>query len=289
MGMVILLAATYVFTPVVVPGENVVQIFGINDREQTMVTTDLSSGTFHRGTYTRLPPPPSGYQVTGIGINNAGVITGPATIGSGTEQGFILRGTTYAFFSRPGWDNTEPRAIANSGLITGYNFSSDFTKFAGFIYNPDTNTFTDATPPGSTRTITQGMNAAGRICGDGRQPGLGRYAFVWQQGLLKKGKNELVPFLERVGVVGPGSAARGINDAGLITGFTVVGGETVGFVGNSARGYQLLIPPGAAAGTGNVCEGINNDAQVVCSFADVAGNTHAFIGSPRDDEDDDRQ
>ena len=98
-----------------------------------------------------------------------------------------------------------------------------------------------------------------------------------------------MPFLERVRVADSGSAARGINDAGLITGFTTAGGAVVGFVGNSTRGYQLLIPPGAAAGTGTFCEGINNDAQVVCSFADVAGNTHAFIGSPRDDEDDDRQ
>jgi hypothetical protein len=70
------------------------------------------------------------------------------------EQGFILIGSKYTFFSRPGWDNTEPRATANSGRITGFNFNGpstnlDFSTTAGFIYNHGTNTFTDATPPGS--------------------------------------------------------------------------------------------------------------------------------------------
>jgi len=50
------LAAAYAFTPVLVAGESVQQIFNINDRGQTVVNTDLSSGIFHRGTFTRLPP-----------------------------------------------------------------------------------------------------------------------------------------------------------------------------------------------------------------------------------------
>jgi hypothetical protein len=50
------LAAAYAFTPVLVAGGNVQQIFNINDRGQTVVNTDLSSGIFHRGTFTRLPP-----------------------------------------------------------------------------------------------------------------------------------------------------------------------------------------------------------------------------------------
>ncbi len=76
----------------------------------------------------------------------------------------------------------------------------------------------------------------------------------------------------------------------MIAGFTVSAETTFGFVGNASRGYQLLVPPGGdAPGNSSVCEGINNDAQVVCFVSDAAGNTlGAFIGTPREAEDDDR-
>ncbi|MFL5312370.1 MAG: hypothetical protein ACJ79H_18200 [Myxococcales bacterium] len=285
-----MLAVTYVFTPVVVPGETIQQVFGLNDRGQTMVTTDKSSGTFRHGKLTPLPAPPSGFEVGGLGINNAGVITGIAvqTGGDSSEQGFVLRGSTYTFFSRPGFANTEPRAISNSGLVTGISANSDFSQLAGFIYDPEANTFTDATPAGSTSVIVQGMNAAGRICGDARQPGLGRYAFVWQQGTLQNRDERLASFFERVTIDGTATAARGINDAGVLSGFTHFG--TAGFVGNASRGYRLLFPPGATQdGASTVCEGINNFDQVVCVVTDADGATHGFIGSPRDDDESERR
>jgi hypothetical protein len=294
MSIATLLAAIYVFLPVVVPGENVFQIFSINDRGQTMLNTDLSSGTFFRGTYTRLPPPPAGFQLTAFGINNDGVIVGSASPDSGGEQGFILRGTTYTIFSRPSWDNIEPRAISNSGLITGFSFSNDFRSRAGFVFDPETNTFTDATPPGSSLVIVQGMNAAGRITGSASQVGVGRYAFLWQHAPLERRGQLLVPFLDRVSVAlgdargSNGSSGRGINDAGIITGFTISStAHAVGFVGSASRGYQFLSPPGATEDSDVVCEGINNHDQVVCAVTDASGNTQAFIGTPRDQDDDD--
>ena len=281
-----LLASAYVWTQIVIPGATMMQAFGLNDKGQTAInTSDGRSGIYGGGTFTPLPAPPPGFQVSALGINDAGVITGGATTTTNpNEQGFILVGSSYRFFSRPGWDVTEPRAIANSGLITGQNFGS--AGQAGFIYNPATNTFTDATPPNSTRTITQGMNAAGRITGDGRQPGLNRYAFVWQQDTITKGKRELLPFLDRIRIDGAGSAARGINDSGVIVGFTNSG---KGFVGTDARGYQVLTAPGGdpAVGFSTLCEGINNDAQVVCGVSDANGDTVGeFIGTPREGEND---
>jgi hypothetical protein len=200
----------------------------------------------------------------------------------------MLIGSKYAFFSRPGWNNTEARAIANSGLITGYNANDDLSMTAGFIYNPVTGTFTDATPPGSGTgfSATQGMNAAGRISGDGKLPdGTGRYAFVWQQGPLGAGARVLEPFLAQVRIADGASAARGINDAGIIVGFFDNSGSPAGFVGNDARGFQLLVPPGGdAPGAGVVCEGINNLRQVVCVVTDAAGNNRDFIGTPDEND-----
>ncbi len=284
-------AAGYSWTEILIPSIGPLgAAAGINDKGQVAVTNADASktGIYRNGIFTPLPAPPAGYsKVTAWGINNRGIVTGGAFPPSDPthEQGFILVGSNYTFFSRPGWDNTEPRAIANSGLITGYSSTSDLSTTAGFIYNAGTNTFTDATPPGSGTgfSVTQGMNAAGRISGDGRLPGLGRYAFIWQQGTLVRGGRELAPFLARFTIADVNTAARGINDAGFIVGFTNPG---MGFVGSDSRGFQLLIPPGGdAPGASIVCEGINNFRQVVCGVTDAAGNSRDFIGTPNDPDD----
>jgi hypothetical protein len=283
-------ARDYQWTEIVIQGTTVVQAWQINDRGQVVIslTTDGRSGIYADGTFTPLPPL-EGFQLTVAGINNEGIITGGATDGAGIQHGFILCGSTYTIFSRPGWENTAGRAIANSGLITGQNFSTDLTTFAGFIYDPDTDTFTDATPPGSTDTLVQGMNKFGRITGHGREPGVpgrGRYGFVWQQRAITKGKRELLPFLERLSLDFH-TRARGINDSGIVVGFfSDAAARGDGFVGNDARGYQRLVAPGGeVAGNSTICEGINNFAQVVCFVIDPASNTlGAFIGSPVEGE-----
>jgi hypothetical protein len=280
-------AAAYSWTEILIPSIGPLgACFGPNDKGQVAVQTPDGSrtGIYRGGIFTPLPPPPAGYTVSAVGINNGGTIVGSAYPPSDPthEQGFILVGTTYSFFSRPGWDITEPRAIANSGLITGSNFTSDLSRNVGFIYDARTNTFTDATPPGSGTgfSVTQGMNAAGRISGDGRLPdGTGRYAFISQQGTLVQGSRALAPFLSRLRISDVNTAARGINDRGVIVGFT---GSGVGFVGSDSRGFQLLIPPGGdAAGANVACEGINNFGQVVCTVTDPTGTIfRSFIGTP---------
>ncbi len=282
-------AAAYSWTEILIPSIGPMGIaFGPNDKGQVAVTSADGSktGIYRSGIFTPLPSPPAGYRVAATGINNGGTIVGGAFSPSDPthEQGFILIGSKYTFFSRPGWDNTSARAIANSGLITGYSYTSDQSTTAGFIYNAGTNTFTDATPPGSGAgfSVTQGMNADGRISGDGRSDELGRYAFIWQQGILVRGARELPPFLARLKIADANSAARGINDAGVIVGFTGrPDGTSVGFAGSDSRGFQVLIPPGGdAPGAIVACEGINNFRQVACGVTDAAGNTRDFIGKP---------
>ena len=276
-------AQGYQWTEILVEGAQVVQVFGLNDKGQTATTTSIGSGIYGNGTFTPLPPPPPGYQVTALGINNGGVITGVATT-AGIQLGFILRGLTYTFFSRPDWDNTAPRAIADTELISGYNNSNDGTRFAGFIYDPATDTFTDATPPGSNNTIVQGINNLGRITGHGQDTVIGRYGFVWQQGTITKGTGELLPFLSRLKIDTSLSASgRGINDSGVVTGFASThSGTNDGFVGNDALGYQRLVAPGGEiAGNSTYCSGINNSNQVACYVWDSASfPLAAFIGSP---------
>src|SRR6266852_6693842 len=151
----LIVAAAYVFTPVVIHGASSISIWGINDKGQAVVQTDIGSGVsglYQGGTFTPLPSAGSGVRLFAYGINNAGVVVGSATTTADpNEKGFILTGSVYKFFSRPGWTNTEPRAIGNSGLVTGFSYQDSLTPSAGFVYDPSTDTFTDATPPGADR------------------------------------------------------------------------------------------------------------------------------------------
>ena len=284
-------AQDYQWTEIRIEGTTVLQAWQLNDQGQVALsTTDGRSGIYdgRDRTFTPLPPPPEGIQSVGaLGINNDGVITGPATAIAGPNPGFILQGSTYTLFSREGWDNTQPRAIANSGLITGYSFSTDMSRTAGFIYDPDAKTFTDATPPGSTNTITHGMNRFGRITGHGIEPGIGRYGFVWQQETITKGKRELLPFLDRIKIDALSSSTRGISDSGVVVGFiSDTSNRSDGFVGSDALGYQRLVAPGGEiAGNSTFCSSINNFAQVVCYVWDPQSIPQgAFIGSPSQSE-----
>jgi hypothetical protein len=84
--------------------------FGINDRGQVTVQnaatgSGAKTGIYHDGAYTPLPALPAGYTFFGAtGINNSGVIVGGAYAPTAPphEQGFILIGSKYVLFSRPG-------------------------------------------------------------------------------------------------------------------------------------------------------------------------------------------
>jgi probable HAF family extracellular repeat protein len=276
-------APSYAWTEIVVPNAMVNGAAGPNDLGQVAVTnTDGTTGIYRLGRFTPLPPPPAGFNVSAGGINDAGVVVGLATTTSDTHaQAFILKNGQYRFFSQPGWQNSAARSIGPSGLVVGISYQDDQNTWAGWVYDPSSGTFTDATPPGSIYTIAQGINRFGRIAGSGQDDSLGRYAFIWQLGTSGAGTAQLVPFLARVTLGDSFANARGINDAGVIVGWTRSGGQTVGFVGSASEGYQLLVPPGGdAAGATSYCQGINNFRQVGCVVFDAAGNSRGFLGSP---------
>ena len=278
----------YTWTQIVIPNITIATAFGPNDLGQVAIidATGNVSGIYQHGRFARLPNPPAGFKVSAYGINDSGVIVGFATTASNAhEQAFILNRGQYRFFSRAGWDNTEARSISPSGLVVGVN-STDAGAYAGFLYDPATGTFTDVTPPGSIYTIAQGINSFGRISGSAQDDSLGRYAFVWQQSSPANGTSEPMPFLERVQTWPDSFAnARGINDDGVIVGWTHSGAQTVGFTGSASRGYQFLVPPGGeVAGALVYCQGINNARQVACVLQDANANPlAAFLGSPQNE------
>ena len=171
---------------------------GINDRGQVIVTNaDFSkAGVYRNGIYSPLPALPAAYRFGYVlGINNGGIVAGGAysPVDPTHEQGFILVGSRYRFFSQPGWNNTEARAISNSGIVTGYSYTDDQSQTAGFIYNPATGSFTDAPPLGSGAgfSATQGMNSAGLISGDGRSAEIWAVRLCVAAGNTRQGRTHL--------------------------------------------------------------------------------------------------
>ena len=103
-------AAAYSWTEIIIPSIGPFGVaFGINDRGQIAVQNaapvpGVKTGIYHNGVYTPLPALPAGYTfVSATGINNSGVIVGGAYPPTDPthEQGSILIGSKYTFFSRP--------------------------------------------------------------------------------------------------------------------------------------------------------------------------------------------
>ncbi len=263
-------SATYVYNTITYPGAVFTDVRGLNNDGQIVGYASLDGVNFFAfsydgGVYAALPA--TVFPVSAHGINDSGVIVGSANAGVGPVQGFLFNAGSYAFFSRPGWENTWGRMINDAGLITGYSTDALGGTTAGFIYDPFTSTYTDISPAGSLFTIAQGINAAGQVVGSAILPGSGANAF------LREPDGTITLF--QIGSAP--TRARGINDTGLITGFMNVGPVVQGFVGNSG-GFQTLMFPGA---DGTFPEAINNAGQVAGLYHTGGGTvTRGFIATP---------
>lgn len=105
----------------------------------------------------------AGDRVRARGINDSGEIVGWVT-GADGEDGFILNGANPpSFFSDPNAVNgTFFEDINSSGLISGeYDDASGHSH--GFIFNSNTDVFTDLNVPGATDVSAFGINDAGQV------------------------------------------------------------------------------------------------------------------------------
>jgi len=280
---------TYVFDNISVPGSGTNSfIAGLNDNGQAIVNSASGQQYIYSPTtgLTALPNPPasSGYVggTAGFGINNNDVVVGQAINSSGTfEQGYILSGGTYTFFSYPGANNTIARAITASGLVTGYDNVS-----GGFLYNPTTGAFTAVYPPnslqpGSYFTPAQGI-ANGQIVGStvltAYNPPTASSPFF--SGYLY---NESTNTYQTFQVDGGSTRARGINASGTMIGWvTLSSGATDTFVGTPTSGFQLLSDPDTTLNA-TYGEAINSSGQIAGAYqtgTSSSPNNLGFIATP---------
>lgn len=296
---------TYVYDTVTIPGAGANSFVTSLSDNGTVVANATNFNQYvysPTGGSILLPQPPASSpyfgNIAAYGVNNAGVVVGAGcncpgnSIGT-IEQGFIETNGTFNFFSYPGASATVARGISASGLVTGYDNVS-----GGFLYNPATGAFTAIYPPNSVSPVTsyqnaltstgsftpaQGINGAGQIVGStlltannptGSNPDFSGYVY-------NQGTNTYTTFQ----VDGGSTQARGINAAGVVTGFlNLPSGALEGFVGTTAGGFQLLNDPNASASGGTVGEAINGSGQVAGVYYQSAPNggvnSFGFIATP---------
>lgn len=280
--------AAYQFTTVDYPGALSTSLWGINDSGQVVgaaqLVVDGPTQNFiydvKARTFTNVSAPVG----TGLlGINASGVLAGGVIDMSGIERGTIRSTTgTYQSFTLPGWDNTEARGVGTSGLVSGFAYSSSTIDTIGFIYNPANSHFDtfllQSTFP--SPTIAQGINGSGQVVGSvflaANAPGTGCVAQS-RYGFLRSPTGAFKYFR----VNGNGTAARGINDSGLMTGFA--GGE--GFVASlsASSSCQSLTVTAENLLTSNDPNDVGTFGQGINNAGIVSGGWQEYLGGDPDD------
>jgi uncharacterized membrane protein len=284
--------AAWKYTIIDYPGATFTQVFGLNNSGEAVGQAVVGATTINfaynskKGTFTVLPSVPGAAVTNTCAISSAGVIAGSAGDGS-NNRGIILDKGAFSFFSAPGWAYTEARAISNNGrLLTGFAADSTLSNYIGLIYDVDENSFIEFLP--ATFTIAQGINSRKQVVGNVDLDANVAYpgAPAGGYGFFRQPNGDIVFFSVNGAFV---TRARGINNAGLITGFyhDVVTGAQRGFVARAATSpaYQALIVaanevldvPGAS---GTIPEGINESGDVSGNWFDAAGNNHGFFAIP---------
>ncbi len=294
--------AQYDYQQIDYPGASDTQVFGVNDRGSVVGNGHIAPDTFpfiyslKKGGFIVVAPL-DGYSSTSVlGTNNRGDMVGSVVSLNGfTTSGFIRDNNgNFTVFKHPkAVSFTNPRAVNNKGLVTGYRDDPDdqFSPENGFIYDSNTGTFTDIVP--SLFTLAHGITSRGDVVGsavffkaDDPCPPSSDETTV-RYGWLRT-VNGAVTYFD---VNGRRTSARGITDSGTIAGFV----SDIGTIGiDTAKGFvvdldgsqcqsitidddDLLAPPGAEL---TILQGINKSGEVVGWYSDGTNN-HGFVATPQ--------
>jgi hypothetical protein len=212
-----------------------------------------------QGTYTQIDVP--GATVTACtGIDAAGDLVGVYMDSAGKLNGFLLSGGTYSTIDDQG-QGTSLRQINDIGTqIVG-------VSAAGFVYDIETQTFTDVHDPSGYSTTPTSINNAGTVVG---------YYYMPHQGVYRG--------FELVGstytdINPPGSATvqlYGISSSGKIVGFEGTRHGTESNFSYSQGKYQKIHIPNAPLAT--VYGGINPAGNAVVGYySPSTGMTAGFL------------
>lgn len=295
----------YDYAPIDLPGTDRSQVFGVNERGDAIgnAFADNPDGTVDRFPFVydirkdrfTLIDEVAGFDATSIlANNNRGDIVGSVFDNSiSRESGVVIdrKGNAEAFDHPDAVSLTQPRAINNRGLITGFRDNDQpLVTQVGWVYDPKRGTFSDIVP--SAATIAQGINGRGDIvgsatfftqhdpCNPGAPPG-STVGYGW----LRTADGDVRFFT----INGERTRARGITDSGFVVGWTQnqVTGDVRGFVTDAEIGFcedlsvgpdGILAYPDAQA---TFPQAITNWGAVVGSYNDVTGEVQSFVAVPK--------
>ncbi len=224
-----------------------------------------------------------------LSINNAGTIAG--YFGSGTmnaapppftlhpNKGYTVAPPYTSFTNEnfPGSSQTQVTGINNAGTTVGFYADSNGATTPNFFGFVDQNgTFTKVTDPntpitGPTTNQLLGLNNQGPN-GDTMAAGFYVDANGNMQGFVYDINTGVFSAITPANATM--SAASGINNAGLVSGFlTLASGNTEGFLDN-AGSFTYFEAPGS---TNTQFLGVNNSGQAVGFYVDGAGNMHGLV------------
>jgi len=237
---------------------------------------------------------PAGYMMSvGNAINNNGVVVGYSTKTSGTSDAAtafiydqtngsrVIPGATVGTVVNNVVQQSKATAINNSGLVTGFSYSSAAANNRAFIYDPSTATpFSYIGTLGGSTSYGTGINDSGAVVGYSNLLSGVQHGFLYTNGNMTD--------LGALGGVGNTSQANAINNKGVIVGTsnnlafvyennqmfdlnTLIGPASSGFLLTNATGINNL---GQIVGYGNLITGKNTDGSL------ILGEERAFAVTP---------
>ena len=280
----------------VAPGQGT-RAFAINQLGQITGFFADNSGRCHgyvraaNGTFTQIDAPDAGTgpfpqgtfpsEISPMGINAAGTITGFYVDANSVQHGFVRASNgVITEFDPNGSIFTTPNAIDETGEITGFYFDANFVGH-GFLRATD-GTITSFDAPGADMTgdgngtFCVGLTPSGEVEG----------VFVDVNGVLHGFVRSKEGTFITYDVPGAGTQAGGgtlpeSNNGLLATTGNFIDGNFVnhGFLRDNHGALTAFDVPGAgtSAGQGTIPLGNNNPGAIVGQEIDGANVTHGFI------------
>lgn len=209
-------------------------------------------------------------------VNDAGQVAGTfqSYIGGGPSIGAVFDPITRLFTTVAG-SQTVLEGINNIGQVTGFTLDNapvalvlDRTTGHSSTFIPTTNVLATEPYGINDKGLVVGQYQTYALAGDDRTQG-----FVYD--LVAGTSTLLTPYASNP--AGSRSAsARGVTDAGVIVGCSVVAGQPA-FIRDAGANYSFFDDPAATGGT---CASSINAAGVIAGFYTDAAGTHGFIATP---------
>jgi len=247
--------------------------YGINDNNQIVGISKISSGDWHGFLYENGTMNDLGSNFIPTSINNNGQIVGYSS--GGNMQSYLWENGTFTNLGTLGGPQTIANDINDAGQIVGRSVTGSGYWHA-FLW--ENGVMTDLGTLGGPRSEAYGINESGQIAGNSRNSENPPYgylrAFLWENGIMTD--------LGTLG--GISSDAEAINDYGEVAGrgFNQFGNEVAFFwsEGNMIEIGALLADYNNQEKFGGAlsrARAINNLEQVVGASIVDSGRWHAFF------------